>query len=110
MTGRGVLAGASMLTHEVTSKPGWPLSMNVGTSGNAADRLAPGTPSPTSLPAFTYCCAVATAVKTSGICPPMTSMIACPPPLYGMCSSAMPVRCFRSSPARCGVPPVPDVP
>jgi hypothetical protein len=34
-----------------------------------------------SFPFLTCCCAPATAVNTSGICPPSASVIACPPPL-----------------------------
>ena len=71
-----------MPIHDETTKCGTPLSAKVGTSGSDAARLALVMPRPTSLPDLTkYCCAVATVVKTSGICPPSTSTVACPPPL-----------------------------
>ena len=54
--------GARMPTHELTSKPGTPLSMNVGTSGNALERCPLDTAIAFSLPVFTYWCAPATAV------------------------------------------------
>ena len=70
-----------MPVQDATSKPARPLSWKVGTSGSALERLALGTPSAMSRSVRTYCCALAIAVKTSGIWPPTTSIIAWPPPL-----------------------------
>ena len=72
-----------MPTQESTTNPGWPPSTKVGTSGSALARFPLDTAIALRRPDFTYCCAVAIAVYTSGICPPTTSPIACPPPLYG---------------------------
>src|SRR5688572_13301522 len=110
MIARGVFAGTKTPTHAETSNPGTPLSMNVGVSGSAAERFALETPSPVSLRLFTYCCALATVVNTSGIWPPIASMSAWPPPLYGTWIKRRPALWLRSSPDRCGVEPIPDVP
>ena len=51
MTAGGVPAGATMLYHDVTSKPGNPDSSSVGSAGADAIRFGLATPSARSLPA-----------------------------------------------------------
>ncbi len=43
----------------------------------------------------------------SGTCPPITSAIAAPLPLYGMCVRLTPAAFLKTSPARCADEPLP---
>ena len=52
-TSRGVFAGTNQPCQLVDSKPGSPLSATVGTSGSAAERLAPPIASARTVPACT---------------------------------------------------------
>ena len=92
------------------SNPGKPASATVGTSGKILDRAGVMTARTRSLPACT--CGCTSSALTATICtwPPMTSVIACDPPLYGTCVSDMPAARSNSSTARCGVEPLPGEP
>ena len=86
---------------------GKPASAMVGTSGSAADRLAPVTASARSLLLVTSGTAGASAPNEIGVCPPRVEVIASPPPLNGTCTtSSFSVR-RNSSPTRSGGVPVP---
>ena len=80
MTAGGVPAGATMLYHDVTSKPGNPDSSSVGNAGAAAIRFGLATPSARNLPALTCgnadgapanisCTSPATTAVTAGAMP-----------------------------------------
>ncbi|MNV01778.1 hypothetical protein D3C71_919960 [compost metagenome] len=92
-TGGGVPAGTKIACHDTTSKscrPGTPDSATVGTSGIEARRLAEVTAMARSLPL--WMCGPATTVVSNimSTCPPITSWIAGPLPLYGMCVNFTP--------------------
>ncbi len=65
----------------VESKPFSPTSSIVGTSGNAAERCGEVTARGRILPPLTAPTAGPSEVNSIGICPPMRSVIAGPPPL-----------------------------
>ena len=76
-----------------------------GTLGNNGFGLSELMASATSLPALTCCRATWMGRNMTLTCPATTSVTAPAVPLYGMCVSAMPMRCLKSSIARwCGVP------
>ena len=80
-------------------------SATVGTSGAAPERFSVVTAIGRNLPLFTNPIAAGMDTNSNGTWPPRTSVVAGPPPLYGMCSSLTPARRFSSSPAMCeGVP------
>src|SRR5205814_9880135 len=102
--------GPSAPYHAVDSKPLLPASSMVGTSGNAAERLSDVTASARILPDFTAPTEGPSDENSIGTCPPIRSVIAGPPPLYGTCSSTAPVTFLKYSPERWCGPPTPDVP
>ena len=59
------------------------------------------------MPCLTNCAAAGIETHSNGTCPPITSVTAGPPPLYGMCVICVPVRTFSSSPARWPGDPLP---
>ena len=81
MMSRGVFAGAAMPNQTLTSKPGTPLSLSVGTFGNSAMRSREPTASGFILPASTYCMTTLGVAQISGICPPSRSFSAGAVPL-----------------------------
>src|SRR5215471_14844245 len=73
----------------------------VGTSGSTDERLAPPVPSARSLPDL-MCGVVCTSEENiTLVWPPITSIIAGPPPLNGTCSRSTPASSLNSSPPRC---------
>src|SRR2546430_4120987 len=80
-TSAGNPAGPRMPYHAVESKPFSPASSIVGTSGKAAERESDVTASARILPLFTAPTAGPSDEKSIGICPPIRSVIAGPPPL-----------------------------
>src|SRR5450755_3314564 len=110
MIGRGVLAGASSPYQLLASKPGRPDSAMVGMLGINAERLMVVTAMPLILPPLVCGTALAAVANTSCTCPPTRSIIAGPPPLYGICVILIPAMLLNNSPARCPVPPTPDEP
>src|SRR5207237_6295991 len=99
-TSCGRPAGPSSPYHAVESKPFRPISSIVGTSGNAAERCSDVTASGRILPLFTAPTAGPSEEKSIGIWPPIRSVIAGPPPLYGTCRSLAPVTLLKYSPER----------
>ena len=93
----GVRAGTKMPFHAAYSYPGTPLSAMVGTLGSAAERLALPTPSALRRPALICGNTAGTLLNAICIWPLITSVIACPPPLYGTCTMFTAARPFRSS-------------
>src|SRR5262249_37194906 len=106
----GTAAGTHKAYQLVTSKPGTPDSAMVGTSGNCATRRAEVTPSARILPLLMYGVDAGTLSNKAAIWPPIKSVSAGAPPLYGMCSSITPVIDLNSSAERCPVEPTPGVP
>ena len=68
-------------------------------ANNVQELIALATAMALSLPAFTCCHAAGIDTNRSWTCPPIVSMTAGPPPLYGMCTMSIPVLILRSSPA-----------
>ena len=89
------------------SKPLRPASSSVGTSGSADERLAVVTASARSLPAL-MCGSTGVMVSNDiVIWPPSRSVVSGPLPLYGMCSSSVPVMFSNCVPIRCCAVPLP---
>jgi hypothetical protein len=103
----GVPARTTMPYHDVTSKPGKPLSATVGTSGNWGLRVEPAMASATSLPLFTCCRMVEMPANIICTLPPSKSFTAGAMPLYGTWTVLMPASKLRSSPAKCAPLPSP---
>ncbi len=106
----GVPTGAMTPHQFVASAPGNPASANVGTSGSAARRFLPPTPSARSLPLRTwgmFCTALPMFICTW---PPIVSVSAGPPPLYCTITMSMPACRRKSSVARCWKLPGPAEP
>src|SRR5438445_4713045 len=80
---RGVLAGTNQPCQLDDSKPASPLSATVGTSGSAAERLAPATASARKVPAATWGSVVAIGVIATWISPVMRAGKMAASPLCG---------------------------
>src|ERR1043166_8621174 len=84
----GVLAGASPPCQSGTTKPGRPDSATVGISGTAAERLAELTASARKRPLVANGNDDGMLANENDNCPPIKSVIAGPPPLYGTCTAS----------------------
>ena len=104
---RGVPAVTSMPFQVVAVYPAMPASIMVGTSGSDSVRVRPVTASALSLPPRICGSAEGSTLNMNCAWPPITSVCACAPPLYGMCTTSMPVVILKSSAARCSEVPVP---
>src|SRR6185436_3931156 len=106
----GVLAGASIPHQAMTSSPGTPASVTVGTSGVAAESTGPQVASEHRRPDFT--CGMPTAIGTSENCTSFASsaVVAGAMPLYAVWVICAPVSDRNSSVARWGELPGPDEP
>src|SRR5262249_62167040 len=82
-TSRGVLAGTNQPCQLDDSKPTSPLSATVGTSGSAAERLAPAIASARTVPAVTCGSDVAIGVTATWISPVMRAGKIAASPRYG---------------------------
>ena len=82
-------------------------SPTVGMSGSAGERIAVVTASARSLPALMYSIDEGMVAKKTCTCPPSRSVSAGPPPRYGTCTMSAPAIILNSSPATCGVLPLP---
>src|SRR5688572_20706035 len=109
-TSAGNPAGPSTPYQAVESKPFQPTSSIVGTSANAAERVGDVTAIRRMRPLFTAPTAGPSEENSIGIWPPIRSVIAGPPPLYGTCSRLAPVTLLKYSPERWCGPPTPEVP
>ncbi len=80
----------------------------VGMSGAVNQRSSEVTAIGRTLPA--RACAITVGMLPKVMCtwPPITSVSAGPPPLYGMCSMSVPVIALNISPDRCSEVPCPD--
>src|SRR5262249_7239554 len=107
MTAVGVRAGATRPNQVFASKPWYPASAMVGTSGNDPTRLDDVTARARRVPPLICASAEGTEAMNDWICPPMRSVIAWADPLYGMCCSLMPAVDWNSSPVRCATVPFP---
>src|SRR5207249_3240525 len=107
MTGRGVPAGATMPHQLVASYPGTPASEIVGTSGRAGTRAALPTPSGFKRPERMWGSVWMSEPMAIWVLPAITSIIAGPPPLNGMCTMSRPDCSLNSELARCWKLPTP---
>ncbi len=105
ISSRGVAAGANVPYQPLASKP-LIVSATVGSSGTAAERFALVTATARNLPDFTCGIADSMLLNISDTWPASRSIVAGAAPLYGICVSLTPAIMLKSSPARCGMPPV----
>src|SRR5438270_8796228 len=107
MIGRGVRAGNATPCHEMARKPGT-VSAIAGISGALNQRSADVTASARTLPPRACGSTVGILPKVMCTWPPITSITACAPPLYGMCTMSVPVITLNISPERCSEVPTPE--
>src|SRR5204862_3347244 len=94
----GVLAGTSAPYHEFTTQA-TPCSAIVGISGAAMLRLSRAIARAVNRPDLTCCNAAGIDTNANCTCPPIVSLTAGPPPLYGTWMMSTPALSLKSSPA-----------
>jgi len=107
---RGVLAGTNQPCQLDDSNPTSPLSATVGTSGSAAERLAPATASARTVPAATCGSVVAIGVIATWISPVMRAGKMAASPLYGTGWMSTPAAVLNISMVRWSGLPAPVMP
>src|SRR6266481_8330304 len=107
---RGVLAGTNQPCQLDDSKPTSPLSATVGTSGSAAERLAPASASARTVPAATWGSVVAIGVIATWISPVMRAGKMAASPLYGTGWMSTPAAVLNISMVRWSGLPTPVMP
>src|SRR5262249_31157259 len=103
----GVPAGATMPVSVSLSRSGTPASPLVGKSGRSVERLLASKASPRNLPSLILLIAGGRAVNQSGVGPPSGDVPAGAAPGNGTITRSGAYFSLKSSPARCGVEPVP---
>src|SRR5436309_6530214 len=107
--GRGVFAGAARPFQDVTSYPGTPPSITVGTSASPGKRFAGVTAIARRLPERMCEMAGARISKTRSASPFFAAVTTSPVALYGTICTSTPALDLNSSAARCWVLPMPMV-